>query len=68
MYNVGDIVDFRDELFGWRGRYVIVAQKTRFHLIKIKNIGTNSMQFVSPDRLRKSRLSQFFIKSLMPST
>jgi hypothetical protein len=68
MYNVGDIVDFRDELFGWRGRYVIVAQKTHFHLIKIKNIGTNSMQFVSPDRLRKSRLSQFFIKSLMPST
>jgi hypothetical protein len=64
MYNVGDIVDFRDELFGWRGRYVIVTQKTHFHLVKIKNLGTNSMQFVSPDRLRKSRLQQFFIRGL----
>jgi hypothetical protein len=64
MYNVGDIVDLNDLMFGWRGKYVVVVQKTHFHLVKIKNMGTNSMQFVSPDRLRKSRLSQFFIKGL----
>jgi hypothetical protein len=64
MYNVGDIVDLNDLMFGWRGQYVVVMQKTHFHLVKIKNLGTNSVQFVSPDRLRKSRLSQFFLKSL----
>jgi hypothetical protein len=64
MYNVGDIVDLNDLMFGWRGKYMVVVQKTHFHLVKIKNLGTNSMQFVSPDRLRKSRLSQFFLKSL----
>jgi hypothetical protein len=64
MYNVGDMVDLNDLMFGWRGKYIVVAQKAHFHLIKIKNLGTNSMQFVSPGRLRKSRLSQFFIKGL----
>jgi hypothetical protein len=29
-------------------------------------MGTNSTQFVSADRLRRSRLSQFFVKSLLP--
>jgi hypothetical protein len=64
MHNVGDIVDLNDLMFGWRGKYVVIAQKTHFHLVKIKNLGTNSQQFVSANRLRKSRLSQFFIKGL----
>jgi hypothetical protein len=63
-YNVGDIVDLNDLMFGWRGQYIVVTQKAHFHLVKIKNLGTNSQQFVSPDRLRRSRLQQFFIKSL----
>jgi hypothetical protein len=64
MYNPGDIVDLNDLMFGWRGQYIVMAKKVDTPLVKIKNMGTNSMQFVSPDRLRKSRLSQFFIKGL----
>jgi hypothetical protein len=45
-----------------------MAKKVDTPLVKIRNLATGSQQFVSPDRLRKSRLSQFFIKSLMPST
>jgi len=63
-YEIGDIVDLNDRILGWRGRYIVIAQKSHFHLVKIKNLGTNSQQFARPDRLRKSRLSQFFIKSL----
>jgi hypothetical protein len=54
-------------MFGWRGQYIVMAKKVDTPLIKIKNQGTGSQQFVSADRLRKSRLSQFFIKSLKPS-
>jgi hypothetical protein len=64
MYAPGDIVDLNDLLFGWRGRYIVMAKKTDTPLIKIKNTATNSQQFVSASRLRRSRLSQFFIKSL----
>jgi hypothetical protein len=64
MYSPGDIVDLDDRIFGWRGRYVVMAKKVDTPLIKIKNMATNSQQFVSADRLRKSRLSQFFLKSL----
>jgi len=64
MYNPGDIVDLNDLMFGWRGQYIVMAKKVDTPLVKIKNMGTNSQQFVSPDRLRKSRLSQFFLKSL----
>jgi len=60
----GTILDLDDNLFGWRGKYIVVAQKSHFHLVKIRNMATNSVQFVSPDRLRLSRLSQFFIKGL----
>jgi hypothetical protein len=68
MYSTGDIVDLNDLMFGWRGQYIVMAKKVDTPLVKIRNLATGSQQFVSPDRLRKSRLSQFFIKSLMPST
>jgi hypothetical protein len=64
MYNVGDIVDLNDRVFGWRGKYVVMVKKTETPLIKIKNQGTGSQQFVSADRLRLSRLPQFSLKSL----
>jgi hypothetical protein len=61
---VGTIVDFNDDLFGWRGQYKVVVQKSNFELVKIQNLGSKSQQFVSPDKLRLSRLSQFFIRGL----
>jgi hypothetical protein len=64
MYEPGDIVDLNDGLLGWRGKYIVMAKKVITSLIKIKNQGTNSQQFVSAGRLRKSRLSQFFVKGL----
>jgi hypothetical protein len=63
-FPVGTIVDFNDDLFGWRGQYKVVVQKSNFELVKIQNLGTKSQQFVAPDRLRLSRLSQFFIRGL----
>jgi hypothetical protein len=63
-FPVGTIVDLNDDLFGWRGKYIVMAQKSHFHLIKIRNMATNSVQFVRPDKLRLSRLSQFFVKGL----
>ena len=63
-FPVGTIVDFNDNLFGWRGQYKVIPQKSNFEQIKIQNLGTKSQQFVSPDRLRLSRLPQFFIKGL----
>jgi hypothetical protein len=66
MYSTGDIVDLNDLMFGWRGQYIVMAKKVDTPLVKIRNLATGSQQFVSPDRLRKSRLSQFFIKSLVP--
>ena len=63
-FTVGTVVDLNDDLFGWRGKYIVVVQKSHFHLVKIRNMATNSVQFVSPDKLRRSRLSQFFVKSL----
>jgi hypothetical protein len=63
-YPVGAIVDLNDRLFGWRGQYKVLVQKSNFDKVRIQNLGTNSQQFVSPDRLRLSRLSQFFLKSL----
>jgi hypothetical protein len=66
MYSTGDIVDLNDLMFGWRGQYIVMAKKVDTPLVKIRNLATGSQQFVNPDRLRKSRLSQFFIKSLMP--
>lgn len=63
-FPVGTIVDFNDDLFGWRGQYKVVTQKSNFELIKIQNLGTKSAQFVAPDKLRLSRLSQFFVKGL----
>jgi hypothetical protein len=63
-FPVGTIVDFNDDLFGWRGQYKVVTQKSNFELVKIQNLGTKSAQFVAPDKLRLSRLSQFFVKGL----
>lgn len=60
----GDIVDLLDARFGWRGRYIVMEKKTDTPLVKIKNLGTNSQQFVSAERLRRSKLPQFFIKGL----
>lgn len=65
MYEPGDIVDLFDTTFQqWRGRYIVLPKKVVTELIKIKNLGTNSQQFVRAKRLRKGRLSQFFLKSL----
>lgn len=64
MFSTGDIVDLNDQLFGWRGQYTVTGMSPDGKLIKIKNCGTGSQQFVSASKLRKSRLSQFFIKSL----
>jgi hypothetical protein len=66
MYSTGDIVDLNDLMFGWRGQYIVMAKKVDTPLVKIRNLATGSQQFVSPERLRKSRLSQFFVKSLAP--
>lgn len=66
-FTVGTIVDLNDRIFGWRGQYKVVAQKSNFDKVRIENLGTHSKQFVSPDRLRLSRLSQFFLKSLQAS-
>jgi len=63
MLAVGDIVDLNDRNFGWRGIYTIVKQYDDGK-VQIVNNGTKSKQTVSPDRLRKSRLSQFFIRCL----
>jgi len=63
-YPPGTVVDLNDRLFGWRGQYKVLVQKSNFDKVRIQNLGTNSQQFVSPDRLRLSRLSQFFLKSL----
>ena len=63
-FPVGTIVDLNDRLLGWRGQYKVIAQKSNFDKVKIQNLGTKSQQFVSPDRLRPSRLSQFFVKGL----
>jgi hypothetical protein len=63
-FPVGTIVDFNDPLFGWRGQYKVIAQKSNFELVKIQNLGSKSQQFVSPDKLRLGRLSQFFVKGL----
>lgn len=64
MYEIGDIVDLNDLLLGWRGKYIVMAKKVDTPLIKIRNLGTGSQQFVSAERLRRSKLSQFFIKGL----
>lgn len=64
MFSVGTVVDLNDGLFGWRGQYKVVTQKSNFDKIKIQNLGTKSQQFVSPGKLRLSRLSQFFVKGL----
>jgi hypothetical protein len=64
VFSSGDIVDLNDQLFGWRGQYTVVGMSPDGRLIKIRNLGTKSQQFVSPSKLRKSRLQQFFIKSL----
>jgi hypothetical protein len=56
---VGTIVDLLDPVFGWRGRYKVVTQKSNFDKIKIQNLGTNSQQFVRRERLRMGRLPQF---------
>lgn len=64
MLSSGDIVDLQDSIFGWRGQYTVIGMSPDGKLVKIKNCGTGSQQFASPDKLRKSRLSQFFIKSL----
>ena len=63
-FQAGDIVDLNDRFTGWRGRYIVMEKKVITPLIKIKNQGTNSMQFVNANNLRKSRLPQFSLKIL----
>jgi hypothetical protein len=64
LFATGDIVDLNDGNFGWRGRYIVMAKKIDTPLIKIKNLGTGSQQFVDEGSLRKSKLPQFSMKSL----
>jgi hypothetical protein len=61
LFSTGDIVDLNDGNFGWRGKYIVMVKKVETPLIKIKNLGTGSQQFVSAESLRKSRSSQFFL-------
>jgi hypothetical protein len=62
-FYVGTIVDLLDPLFGWRGKYKIVLQKSNYDKVKIQNLATNSQQFVSRDKLRPSQLPQFSVKA-----
>jgi hypothetical protein len=61
-FDVGTIVDLLDPLFGWRGKYKIISQKSNYDKVKIQNLATNSQQFVSRDKLRPSQLPQFSVK------
>ncbi len=63
MLEVGAVVDLLDQAFGWRGQYTIVKDYGDGK-VQIKNNGTNSKQTVSINKLRRSRLPPFFIKSL----
>jgi hypothetical protein len=63
-WGAGDIVDLFDFGFNqWRGKYIVMSSSVP-RLVKIKNQGTGSQQFVSSSRLRRSVSQQFFIKSL----
>jgi len=64
LFSDGDIVDLNDQNFGWRGQYIVMAKKVDTPLIKIKNLGTGSQQFVSASSLRRSQLPRFSLKSL----
>ena len=61
LFSAGDIVYLNDGNFGWRGKYIVMVKKVETPLIKIKNLGTGSQQFVRAESLRKSRSSQFFL-------
>jgi hypothetical protein len=63
MLEIGAVVDLHDQAFGWRGQYTIIKDYGDGK-VQIKNNGTNSKQVVSMKKLRRSRLPQFFIKSL----
>jgi hypothetical protein len=61
LFSTGDIVDLNDGNFGWRGKYIVMTKKVETPLIKIKNLGTGSQQFVRAESLRKSKCAQFFL-------
>jgi hypothetical protein len=61
-FDIGTIVDLLDPLFGWRGKYKIILQKSNYDKVKIQNLATNSQQFVGRDKLRPSQLPQFSVK------
>jgi hypothetical protein len=61
LFSTGDIVDLSDANFGWRGKYIVMTKKVETPLIKIKNLGTGSQQFVRAESLRKSKCAQFFL-------
>jgi hypothetical protein len=63
-FSVGTIVDLLDVMMGWRGKYKVIVQKSNFELVRIQNLDTKSVQFVSVKRLRLSILPQFGLKSL----
>ena len=65
-FDVGTIVDLFDVMMGWRGKYKVIVQKSNFELVRIQNLDTKSVQFVSVKRLRLSILPQFGLKSLRP--
>lgn len=64
-FPIGTIVDLYDSGFEeWRGEYAVVKIYPETGMHKIKNTKTNSLQFVSKDKLRMGRLRPFCIESL----
>lgn len=59
-FTKGDVLDLRCSVFGWRGKYRLLAY-TEDGLAKIENLGTSSKQHVSPERLRRSQCPQFAV-------
>jgi hypothetical protein len=65
VYEPGDEVDLFDTgLKQWRGAYIVMLKKADTPLIKIRNLRTGSLQFVSAERLRRASLPPFAIQSL----
>lgn len=65
MFATGDQVDLYDySLQVWRGQYVVMKSNASGDLIKIRNTGTGSQQFVRAKNLRRGKCPPFFIKIL----
>jgi len=67
-FSVNDLVDLFDYGFRqWRGEYIVIKLPADERgLYKIRNMRTNSQQFVREKVLRRNRLGPFRIESLQP--